>query len=370
MEQLKEINKFPFCAPLIEKRWVSDIILEKISLKLRLKAKAKSKRRKFIKSKRRKFKTALLGVGIIVVTTLGFGNSAEAVGLPCPTNSNVIIHVVPSHANSSIVKNLPNIPSRKDKLVLENFVNNSKFGYLVIGKKTLLNQEKIKKLLDMRGGDSDLYIKVVAIAVVIYLLTREVDLVEGFINKAAKFNAPNLNPEGPGFLGPHGKHSFPRSRAVVYNSPVKIVETAYGQIPSLFTPKGEEITAWSAAKHIHHAPDFGLDPKNYGMTQSDLKNIAAKGLINHYREGGTMPSQKFIMDLQLRWKKFAEHPSVKNLGPQTVLGKSCIVYKHDKTSLFLSFHSDTQESFTGYRLSPKQVFLHNRTGIIGKNYNK
>ena len=65
------------------------------------------------------------------------------------------------------------------------------------------------------------------------------------------------------------------------------IQNAYSQIPNLSVEgKDYQITAWSAAKHVHHAPDFGLDPANYGMTQQDLNNIAQKGLITHIRKGG------------------------------------------------------------------------------------
>jgi RIO-like serine/threonine protein kinase len=74
--------------------------------------------------------------------------------------------------------------------------------------------------------------------------------------------------------------------------------------------------------------------------------------------------------MQLRWKKFVEHPNVQDLGIQIVMGKPCRVFKHDKTDLFLSFHRDSRKSFTGYALSRQQSIKHDKTGIIGKNYNK
>jgi hypothetical protein len=45
------------------------------------------------------------------------------------------------------------------------------------------------------------------------------------------------------------------------------IQNAYSQIPSLSVERKDwQITAWSVAKHVHHAPEFGLDPANYGMT--------------------------------------------------------------------------------------------------------
>ena len=55
------------------------------------------------------------------------------------------------------------------------------------------------------------------------------------------------------------------------------IRNAYSQIPDLRVKEGNyQVTAWSAAKHIHYSPDFGLDPIEYGMTQENLDNIAKK----------------------------------------------------------------------------------------------
>ena len=53
------------------------------------------------------------------------------------------------------------------------------------------------------------------------------------------------------------------------------IQNAYSQIPNLSVEgTNQQVTAWSAVKHIHHSPDFGLDPSKYGMTQKDLDSIA------------------------------------------------------------------------------------------------
>ena len=147
------------------------------------------------------------------------------------------------------------------------------------------------------------------------------------------------------------------------------IQNAYSRIPSLSVEsKDWQITAWSAAKHVHHAPEFGLDPANYGMTQQDLNNIAEKGLINHIREGGTRPNAKFVKAFQTRWKDFAEHRSVRDCGVQTVMGQDYHVLKHDGTRLFIAIKVDSEESYTGYILTKSQSGNHNDKGIIGKNY--
>lgn len=106
------------------------------------------------------------------------------------------------------------------------------------------------------------------------------------------------------------------------------IQNVYSQIPNLSVEgTNQQVTAWSAAKHIHHSPDFGLDPKKYGMTQKDLDSVAKNGLINHIRDGGTIPNDKYVKALQQRWKAFAEHPTVKYRGIEVVMGNRVMLSK-------------------------------------------
>ena len=76
------------------------------------------------------------------------------------------------------------------------------------------------------------------------------------------------------------------------------IQNAYSWIPNLSVEgTNHQVTAWSAAKHIHHSPDFGLDPSKYGMTQEDLDSIAKNGLINHIRDGGIPPNDEYVKAL-------------------------------------------------------------------------
>jgi hypothetical protein len=132
----------------------------------------------------------------------------------------------------------------------------------------------------------------------------------------------------------------------------------------------EKVTSWSVVKHIHHAPQFGLNPNKYGMTQADLDSIAKKGLINHINQGGTRPSEEFVKDLQMVWKVFAEDKNSIPFKNQKVLGRNCTVFKNRKTGHFVAFDSQTGESFTAYRLTEQQSIRHERTNTIGKDYNQ
>jgi hypothetical protein len=61
---------------------------------------------------------------------------------------------------------------------------------------------------------------------------------------------------------------------------------------------------------------------------------------------------------------------VTRLDNQTVMGRNCVVIKHIESGRFISFETSTGESFTGYQLTEKQSIMHDKTGIIGKDYSK
>lgn len=183
----------------------------------------------------------------------------------------------------------------------------------------------------------------------------------------------NVNNGGPPHARGYGKGAGPRSITVTgatnSGSERNLIQNAYSQIPNISVEGTDwEITAWSIAKHAHYGPDFGLDPTKYGMTQSDLNSIAVNSLINHINQGGTSPNADYVKALQKRWKAFAEHKNVQNCGIQPVIGKYCHVVKHDRTRIFLSFDSESGESFTGYKLTKRQSQNYDKNGIIGKNY--
>lgn len=148
------------------------------------------------------------------------------------------------------------------------------------------------------------------------------------------------------------------------------IKRSYRHIPDLFVGQGiQKVTSWSVAKHIHHSPEFGLNPNKYGMTQADLDSIARNGLVNHINQGGTKPSEEFVKDLQMVWKVFAEDKNSICLNNQKVMGKNCTVFKNMKTGHFIAFDSQTGESFTAYRLTEKQSIRHDQTNTIGQDYN-
>jgi len=238
-----------------------------------------------------------------------------------------------------------------------------------------------KAILELRAGgiDFDVAFSILLTSALVYMM--HINQVQGF---QATYHYPprigdwgNINNNGFPNVKDYGKGAGPKSITVrgagAKNSEFEgnLIQDFYSKIPNLSVEgKNWEITSWSAAKHIHHSPDFGLDPTKYGMTQADLDNIADVGLINHIYEGRTPPNPKYVRALQKCWKKFAEHENVKNCGIQPVMGENCYVLKHMPTGIFLAFKVDNEESFTGYCLSESQSIRHNLKGIIGKTYPK
>lgn len=184
----------------------------------------------------------------------------------------------------------------------------------------------------------------------------------------------NLNDNRPPHLGKYGSSSTSLGLdGKEYLSSRNWLRKAYEQLPSAdVNIKGfstQEIPPWSVAKHIYHAPDFGLKPEKYGMTLGDLESIRRNGLVKHVKSGGRYPSKEFVRDLQHSWKVFSENPKVEVLSKgQKLMGQNAIILKHQTTGLFVGYDLNTNKCVTGYLLSALQSRKHNLTGIIGKTY--
>ena len=230
-------------------------------------------------------------------------------------------------------------------------------------------------ILQLRGGGKFKDISLIVLYIWLYKLQN--NPIESFqpIRPPHQEWMPKGADHRPPYAGGYGSSNSRSSLGLISTNDwnelrQSTIQNAYSQIPSL-SIKGtsqQYVTDWSAAKHIHHSPDFGLDPKKYGMNQNDLKRIAEDGLVNYIRDGGTPPNEEYVKEFQQRWKRFAEHEEVRECGIQIVMGEQCYVVKHDRTKIFLAFKVDNGESYTGYRLTPEQFKVYNQTGTIGKNY--
>ena len=230
-------------------------------------------------------------------------------------------------------------------------------------------------ILQLRGGGKFKDISLIVLYIWLYRLQN--NHVEGFqpIRPPHQEWMPKGADQRPPYAGGYGSSNSGSSLGLTYTNDgfnelsQTTIQNAYSQIPNLSVEgTNQQVTAWSAAKHIYHSPDFGLDPRKYGMTQEDLDSIAKNGLINHIRDGGITPNDEYVKALQQRWKRFAEHKDVRKCGIQTVMGEQCYVVKHDRTRIFLAFKVDSRESYTGYRLNPDQSLNHDKNNTIGKNY--
>jgi hypothetical protein len=136
-------------------------------------------------------------------------------------------------------------------------------------------------ILELRGGEIQNW--VAAFGIVIAIITV-LNNVEGFQVPPGAIVPPHFqwlyeNQQPRNHFG-YGKGAGTRSLTVTgaTNSGFErnYIETAYSQIPNLSVEgTNEQVTAWSVAKHAHHGPDFGMNPSNYGMSQSELPKMAS-----------------------------------------------------------------------------------------------
>lgn len=152
------------------------------------------------------------------------------------------------------------------------------------------NSDQINDVLRLRGGEipHQRALEIALAVAVWYYLYRSNFRSTAFQTPRVPNNqiTPNSHTGGPGGAGV-GSSSSNRIMALGSNRrneapDNKILQNAYSQIPNLSVEgTNEQITAWSAAKHSHHGPAFGIDPTQYGLTKTDLKSIQQKGLIKH-----------------------------------------------------------------------------------------
>lgn len=150
------------------------------------------------------------------------------------------------------------------------------------------------------------------------------------------------------------------------------VRNFYKKMPDLTVElegKTYKITAWAAAKHAHHSPSYQVYPEDYGLTYTDLENLSEKRLVRYINEGNPRPNEAYVRDLQESWKNFVEDKNNRIYPNTTVMGRKCLTVVNLESRIFLSFTLDNNESFTGYKLRPKQFDRYTTFQIIGKNYN-
>ena len=128
------------------------------------------------------------------------------------------------------------------------------------------------------------------------------------------------------------------------------------------------ISALSTVNHPHHAKVFGIDPKDYGLTDADVKNINKKGLINHIKDGGKAPPIKFVMNYQKAMAKTCES-STMEIEKAIFMGKENEIFRDPETHIFVVFGPD-KKSINGYSLSKTQLVIYKETNEIGLNYDK
>jgi hypothetical protein len=289
--------------------------------------------------------------------------------LPLPSTH--IERVIPNQfysqtRNRNLIQATPLIKDKVDKII---FTDEEMDQFDIIIKNFIFNS------IQFRGGVN--YNDFFYIVLFIWLCKLQNSYVEGFqpIRPPHHELTPQSSHQRPPSPGGYGS-SNSRLNLDLSNkdnsfkkfNPARI-QNFYNSLPDLGVEGTDlKISAWPIAKHLHHSPDFGLDPANFGMTQADLNNIANVGLINHIRQGRIIPSKTYVIAFQRACKDFAEDNEVRNCGIGIVRGKKSYVLKHDTTRCFLAFTVENGEIYTGYKLTRLQSKKYNQENIIGKNY--
>lgn len=194
----------------------------------------------------------------------------------------VTSNVLLEQALKQVIVPLP-IPINK---IQESMVSESQLVYLIIPEKNILTDLQLNEfnqigskflngsitideaILELRGGGR--FEEICYLVLFIWLSNLQNNSVEGFqsIRPPHQQLMPNQRPP---YIGGYGSSNSGPSLGLKNNKFNEFsqnkIQNAYKQIPNL-PVKGTnfEVTAWSAAKHVYHAPAFGLDPTEFGMT--------------------------------------------------------------------------------------------------------
>ena len=138
-----------------------------------------------------------------------------------------------------------------------------------------------------------------------------------------------------------------------------IKETYTGQLE---IAENKRFSDLQGAKKIYHAGEFGINPEDYGMTQSDLMRLKRIGLTKYVREGRPIPPIELVREYQRAVKNLhddAEHCDGKfsSRGEQKIHETSFSYHRISRH--IVEFNKETGDVITAgkYRSSAFDRFL-------------
>lgn len=123
---------------------------------------------------------------------------------------------------------------------------------------------------------------------------------------------------------------------------------------------------WQTAKKSCHGVCFGINPEDYGASQSDLDRLNRIGIVKYVQEGGRLPSDEHIQAIQSAVREFCEdsNKSTRNEN-STFKGKPFITHSNEIRRQVVIFNPDGNDL-----ISPNRMKDYLRTGNIGDQKNQ
>lgn len=115
----------------------------------------------------------------------------------------------------------------------------------------------------------------------------------------------------------------------------------------------------------YHAPEFGLNPEDYGLSKQDLQQIRTLGLPQFLRNGGKLPDRRFVADYREKMQTFYDE-NKSNLNEHgSFQGKKATIVHNLETRRVEIFDSETKQLWSAMQLSVTQMGKYLNTGAIG-----
>jgi hypothetical protein len=336
-----------------------------------------------IKSLNVNCKTKKIILVIVLVSRIWFSHlePAEAIGFSLQHTS--ILRIQPNFKDTPEVKFVPIVSKRFDKIRLMPTKKMVPLIYLNIPN-VYINEIILKRL---RAGDLSSNLVLIGIGGVVYLMLLNIG-VDAFaiLEQFGKMNEPSATP-GFGSTGnptstqiavvPTVAQDF-NDMLLKFNEPktnfmmtkdeaLKLIKQTYsGQLE---ITANERISDWQAAKKIYHASDFGINPKDYGMTRDNINHLQSIGLTNYVREGlHPLPPIKLVKAYQMAVKELCDHSKhfdgkYSSRGEQKIHDVS---YRfNENTRQVAGFNKETGDLITAGKFKPQAFGLFLDTMHLG-----
>ena len=150
-----------------------------------------------------------------------------------------------------------------------------------------------------------------------------------------------------------------------YNTAYNLIKETYQG--SLQITNEQSIDYWQTCKKIYHAIDFGINPEDFGMTQSQLNEIGKDGFIAYAQRGNKLPSMEHVRAYQRSLKDICTDPDTVRRDDSKYYYKHGVepstVFKNDR--YLVCFNQTSGDLITGDKQRRGTVNQFKKTNKIG-----